>query len=83
MGDTLRPYAGNRVLEIGAGIATLTNQFIPRELYVASDINPNYLHYLRSYSDSVHSLLSTVVFWFIGGWQITNRAGATMACFVT
>lgn len=50
MGDTLRPYVGNQVLEIGAGIATLTNQFIPRELYVASDLNPNYLHYLRSYS---------------------------------
>jgi glycosyltransferase involved in cell wall biosynthesis len=50
IGDTLRPYIGNRVLEIGAGIATLTNQFIPRELYVASDVNPNYLHYLRSYS---------------------------------
>lgn len=50
VGDTLRPYVGARVLEIGAGIATLTNQFIPRELYVASDINPHYLHYLRSYS---------------------------------
>lgn len=50
MGDTLRPYVGDRVLEIGAGIGNLTNQFIPRELYLASDINPNYLHYLRSYS---------------------------------
>ena len=50
MGDTLRPYIGDCVLEIGAGIGNLTNQFIPRELYVASDINPNYLHYLRSYS---------------------------------
>jgi len=50
MGSTLRPYVGDRVLEIGAGIGNLTNQFIPRELYVASDINPNYLHYLRSYS---------------------------------
>jgi len=50
MGDTLRPYIGNRVLELGAGIATLTNQFIPRDLYVAADVNPNYLHYLRSYS---------------------------------
>ena len=50
MGDTLRPYIGDRVLEIGAGIATLTNQFIPRELYVASDINPHYLHYLRAFS---------------------------------
>jgi|SRR5579871_2949800 len=50
MADTLRPYIGDRVLEIGAGIGTLTAQFIPRELYVASDINPHYLDYLRSYS---------------------------------
>jgi glycosyltransferase involved in cell wall biosynthesis len=50
MGDTLRPYIGDRVLEIGAGIGTLTSQFIPRERYVASDINPNYLYYLRSYA---------------------------------
>src|SRR4030095_8264051 len=50
MGNTLRPYVGDRVLEIGAWIGNLTNHFIPRELYLASDINPNYLHYLRSYS---------------------------------
>jgi glycosyltransferase involved in cell wall biosynthesis len=50
LADTLRPYVGERVLEIGAGIGTLTSQFIPRELYVASDINPDYLHYLWSYS---------------------------------
>jgi glycosyltransferase involved in cell wall biosynthesis len=50
MGDVLRPFVGDRILEIGAGIGTLTSQFIPRELYVASDINPHYLHYLRSYS---------------------------------
>ena len=50
MGDTLQPYVGDRILEIGAGIGNLTDQFIPRDLYVASDINPNYLHYLRSYS---------------------------------
>jgi SAM-dependent methyltransferase len=50
MGETLRPHIGDRVLEIGAGIGNLTNQLIPRELFLASDINPNYLHYLRSYS---------------------------------
>ena len=50
MADVLRPHLGNRVLEIGAGIGNLTNQFIPRELYVASDINPSFLQYLRSYS---------------------------------
>lgn len=50
MGETLRPYIGDRVLEIGAGIGNLSNQFIPREQYVVSDINPHYLHYLHSYA---------------------------------
>ena len=50
MGKTLRPLIGDRVLEIGAGIGTLTNQFIPRELYLASDTNPHYIRYLESYS---------------------------------
>ncbi len=50
MGQTLRPHVGDRVLEIGAGIGNLTAQFIPRDLYVVSDINPHYLDYLRSYS---------------------------------
>ena len=50
MADTLRQYVGDRVLEIGAGLGSLTNQFIPRELYVASDVDANYLHYLHSYS---------------------------------
>lgn len=50
MAQTLAPYIGDRVLEIGAGIGTLTSQFIPREFYLASDINPSYLSYLRGYS---------------------------------
>jgi glycosyltransferase involved in cell wall biosynthesis len=50
LGDVLRPHVGERVLEIGAGIGSMTNQFIPREFYVASDINPNYLRYLTSYA---------------------------------
>ena len=44
------PFVGDRVLEIGAGIGNLSNQFIPRELYVVSDTNPRYLHYLCSYA---------------------------------
>src|SRR5687767_5706585 len=50
LGRTLRPFIGNRVLEIDAGIGTLTSQLIPRDLYLASDVNPNYLRYLESYS---------------------------------
>jgi glycosyltransferase involved in cell wall biosynthesis len=49
-GDTVRPYVGDNVLEIGAGVGSLTNQFIPRDLYVVGEQNPNYLTYLRSYA---------------------------------
>lgn len=50
MGKTLRPFIGDRVLEIGAGIGTLTNQFIPRDFYLAADTNPHCIRYLQSYS---------------------------------
>ena len=49
MAAQIRPFVGNRVLEIGSGIGNLTNQLIPRDRFVASDINPNYLRYLRAY----------------------------------
>lgn len=50
IGKTLRPFIGDRVLEVGAGVGTLTNQFIPRELYVAAEVNPQCLRYLESFS---------------------------------
>jgi glycosyltransferase involved in cell wall biosynthesis len=48
MADAIRPHAGARVLEIGAGIGNITSWMLPRDLYVASDINPHYLAYLRN-----------------------------------
>ena len=50
MADEIRPYAGSRVLEIGAGIGNITNWMLPRDRYLATDINPHYLDYLRSSS---------------------------------
>lgn len=50
LGHMLRPFLGDRVLEVGAGVGTMTSQFIPREVYVATDTSPHFLHYLRSYS---------------------------------
>jgi glycosyltransferase involved in cell wall biosynthesis len=43
MADVIRPYLGDRVLEIGAGLGSLTRSFLPRLLYTASDVNPDYL----------------------------------------
>lgn len=47
MADTIRPFCGRRVLEIGSGTGNLTRRLIPRDQYVASDVNPLYLSSLR------------------------------------
>jgi glycosyltransferase involved in cell wall biosynthesis len=46
MADTIRPYCGNSVLEIGSGVGNLTQKLLPRRKYVASDINPLYIQTL-------------------------------------
>jgi glycosyltransferase involved in cell wall biosynthesis len=49
MADTIRPYVGKRVLEIGAGIGNLTRLLVPRRAcYVASDIDDEALARLRT-----------------------------------
>ncbi|MCK5796826.1 MAG: glycosyltransferase [Deltaproteobacteria bacterium] len=48
MADFLLPDVGSRVLEIGAGLGNLTSQLVPRDRYVATDINPHYLSYLKN-----------------------------------
>jgi glycosyltransferase involved in cell wall biosynthesis len=47
MADTIRPYLGERILEIGAGIGNLTSNLVPRMVYWASDVNPHYLERLK------------------------------------
>ena len=51
MADTVRPYVGARVLEVGAGIGNLTRTLLPRDYYTVSDVNPHYLDYLRNFAD--------------------------------
>ena len=48
MAESIAPYIGARVLEIGAGIGNITSWLVPRDFYVASDINPHYLDYLKN-----------------------------------
>ena len=49
MADTIRPYTGKRILEIGAGMGNLTRQLAKRrERYVASDIDAEHLRRLRN-----------------------------------
>jgi glycosyltransferase involved in cell wall biosynthesis len=46
MADVIRPYVGDRVLEIGAGTGNLSMQLMPRSVYWATDVNRHYLDYL-------------------------------------
>jgi len=48
MAETLMPHMGARVLEIGAGIGNISGWLMPRDRFVASDINPFYLDYLTN-----------------------------------
>jgi glycosyltransferase involved in cell wall biosynthesis len=49
MANTIRPYVGKRVLEIGAGMGNLTRQMIGgRDRYVATDIDFEHLERLRT-----------------------------------
>jgi glycosyltransferase involved in cell wall biosynthesis/phospholipid N-methyltransferase len=50
MADAVRPWVGDRVLEIGAGIGNITSRLLPRDRYLASDLNPHYVHYLRNFA---------------------------------
>jgi glycosyltransferase involved in cell wall biosynthesis len=44
MADTIRPFLGSRVLELGAGIGNMTQQLAGgRKLYVASDIDEEHI----------------------------------------
>jgi glycosyltransferase involved in cell wall biosynthesis len=47
MADALAPYVGHRVLEIGAGIGNMSVHLMPRSVYWATDVNPQYLEYLE------------------------------------
>jgi SAM-dependent methyltransferase len=49
MADTIRPYIGRNVLEIGAGMGNLTRQLLPgRKRYVATDIDHDHLDRLSN-----------------------------------
>lgn len=50
MAEVIQEHVGSRVLEIGAGLGSLTVHLIPRERYLATDINPDYLLYLQNQS---------------------------------
>src|SRR5437016_1196715 len=45
--DLMRPYVGRRVLEVGSGTGVMTRYLATREEVVASDVDPEYVEFLR------------------------------------
>jgi len=52
MADAVRPYVGDRVLEIGAGTGNMSVHLMPRSIYWATDVNSHYLEYLMTLRDT-------------------------------
>lgn len=48
MADVIRPYIGDRVLEMGAGTGNMSVHLMPRSSYWATDINRLYLEFLET-----------------------------------
>jgi glycosyltransferase involved in cell wall biosynthesis len=48
MASAIGPWVGESVLETGAGMGNLTDKLIPRQRYLATDLDPLHLEYLRS-----------------------------------
>lgn len=48
MADAIRPFCGERTLEIGSGVGNISRMLVPRTTYIASDINPLYLQTLSN-----------------------------------
>jgi len=52
MADVVRPYVGDRVVEVGAGIGNMSLHLMPRREYWATDVNPHYLEHLEKLRDT-------------------------------
>jgi 2-polyprenyl-3-methyl-5-hydroxy-6-metoxy-1,4-benzoquinol methylase len=50
MAQAVAPDVGSQVLEIGAGIGNVTHALLPRDFYLASDVNPHYVDYLSNFA---------------------------------
>ena len=48
MADRISPWVGDRVLEIGAGMGNMTQKFLPRWAYHATDVEAVYIDYLEN-----------------------------------
>ena len=82
MADTIRPFCGERVLEIGSGVGNMTRTLVPRSRYVASDVNPLYLQTLTNLSaDKPYMQTAYCDVTDLSTFPRTNDGYDTVICF--
>ncbi|MDY6950994.1 MAG: glycosyltransferase [Thermodesulfobacteriota bacterium] len=81
MADTIRPYVGQNVLEIGSGMGNITRKLIPRTTYHATDINPFYLEFMnRIKADKPYLSVSYLDLNHVSGLERERRQFDTVIC---
>jgi glycosyltransferase involved in cell wall biosynthesis len=81
MADTIRPYVGQNVLEIGSGMGNITKKLIPRAAYHATDINPFYLEFMnRIKTDKPYLSVSYLDLNHISGLEGEGKGFDTVIC---
>ena len=81
MADAIRPFVGERVLEIGSGIGSLTKKLLPRQSYTCTDINPFHLEITRRLAQNRPYLeVSYLDLNDVSGFRAENRSFDTVVC---
>lgn len=58
--ETLRPYLGKNILEVGAGTGNITKYLLDRANVVATDVDPIAVQYLKDHFSEIYGFSATV-----------------------
>ena len=79
--DLMRPWVGQRVLEVGSGTGAMTRHLTTRERVVATDIDPQYVEFLgRMYADKPNVEVRTLDLAKIGEDGLKPQSFDTIVC---
>lgn len=81
MADQIRPWVGDDVLEIGAGLGNLSRKLMPRAHYTMSDIDPVHLDFLKNqFAGRPHTTVAKVDLQERRHFQSLGRVLDTVIC---
>ncbi len=79
--DLIRPYVGRRVLEVGSGTGVMTRYLATREHLVATDLDPQYVEFLRRmYADKPNVEVRGLDLAHLGEDGLAPRSFDTVVC---